>query len=131
MRHIFELIPLALIASLAACGPKAGISETRMVHAPAREANCQLELAQVDITSVNFNQKWEVLGYVSFVDRGSQDPFAKENRELLRPRACAMGGTSVAIAGNATGQNSMGQGGSNIVYMVLRPKSWQGEAQAL
>lgn len=130
MKHVARCI-LLLLASLAACGPKAGISETRMVHAPPREANCKLELVQVDITSVTFNQQWEVLGYVSMFDRGSQDPYAAENRELLRPRACAMGGTSVAIAQNATGQNAMGQQGSGIQYMVLRPKTWQAQPEAL
>lgn len=128
MKH--ALVALVL-ASLAACGPKAGISETRMIHAPSREATCQLELVQVDITAVTFNQQWEVLGYVTFVDRGSQDPYAKENRELLRPRACAMGGTSVAIAMNGVGQDSMGRQGSGIAYMVLRPKSWQPKPEAL
>lgn len=125
------VLVLAIVAALAACGPKAGISETRMVHAPPRDPNCHLELVQVDITSVTFNQQWEVLGYVSFFDRGSQDPFAKENRELLRPRACAMGGTSVAIAMNSTGQNQMGQQGSGVSYMVLRPKTWQSQPEAL
>ncbi len=122
---------LAIIAWLASCGPKAGITETRMVHAPPREPACALELVQVDITAVSFNQQWEVLGYVSFLDRGSQDPFAKENRELLRPRACAMGGSSVAIAMNGTGQDQMGQQGSGITYMVLRPKTWASQPEAL
>lgn len=128
MKHFLFAV---VLASFAACGPKAGISETRMVHAPPRDANCKLELVQVDVTAVTFNQQWEVLGYVSFLDRGSQDPYAKENRELLRPRACAMGGTSVAIALNGMGQNSMGQQGSGVAYMVLRPKSWQAAPEAL
>lgn len=129
MKHAFAL---ALVAALAACGPKSGISETRMIHAPPRDAACQLELVQVDITSISFNQQWEVLGYVTFFERGnSQDPYAKENRDLLRPRACAMGGTSVAIALNSTGQNAAGQQGSGISYMVLRPKSLQAAPEAL
>lgn len=130
MKHALILV-LLVVSSIAACGPKAGISETRMIHAPPRDASCKLELVQVDITSITFNQQWEVLGYVTFADRGSQDPYAKENRELLRPRACAMGGTSVAIALNGMGQSSMGQQGSGIAYMVLRPKSWQAQPEAL
>jgi len=128
MKH---LLCLFVVATLLACGPKAGVFETRMLHAPPREPTCQLELVQVDIAAIGFNQEWDVLGYVSFVDRGVQDPFAQENRELLRPRACAMGGTSVAIALNGAGQNRMGRQGSSISYMVLRPKTWQGPPEAL
>ncbi len=128
MKHA---LAIAIASLVAGCGAKAGISETRMVHAPPREKSCKLELVTVDITSVTFNQQWEVLGYVSFLDRGSQDPYAKENRELLRPRACAMGGTSVAIALNGMGQNSLGQQGSGVAYMVLRPNSWQAGPETL
>jgi hypothetical protein len=127
MKHALAIV----IACSAACGPKAGITETRMIHAPPRDAACKLELVTVDITSVTFNQQWDVLGYVTFLDRGAQDPFAKENRELLRPRACAMGGTSVAIAMNGMGQNAVGQQGSGVAYMVLRPKTWQAGPEAL
>lgn len=94
------------------------------MHAPSREANCALELAHVDITSMSFNQEWEVLGYVSLLDYSVQDPAAAENRALVRPRACAMGGTSVAVAINATNTNQLGQQGSGLVYMVLRPNSF-------
>lgn len=111
-------------ALAAACAPKAGMSEVRMIHAPPREANCKLDMVQVDITAVNFNQQWEVLGYVTMLDRGAQDPFSEDNKRLVRPRACAMGGTSVAIAMNATNTNQFNQQGSGISYMVLRPKAW-------
>ena len=119
-----------LLLLLAACAPKAGMSETRMIHAPPREADCKLEMVQVDITAVEFNQKWEVLGYVTMVDRGAQDPFSEENKALVRPRACAMGGTSVAIAINSTSTNAFNQQGSGLAYMVLRPKSWEQKPQA-
>ena len=121
MRAILTLS--LLIAAPAACGPKAGISETRMIHAPPRQPDCALELVQVDITSPEFNSAWEVLGYITFLDRGSQDPMAQENRDLARPRACDMGGTSIAVAMNATNTDQLGNEGSGLVYMVLRPKS--------
>jgi len=117
---------LGIVCALAlfACGgPKAGINETRMVFAPSLPENCELKLVQVDITAFEFNQTWEVLGYVTLLDRGIQDPAAEENRALVRPRACAMGGNSVAVAMNSASQSAMGTG-SGIVYMVLRPKSW-------
>jgi hypothetical protein len=113
---------LACVAfSLAACG-KAAISEHRMIHAPPRAANCELALVEVDITSMTFNQTWDVLGYVSLLDRGTQDPNAAENRALVRPRACAMGGTTIALSQNATNETMLGTG-SGVSYMVLRPKS--------
>jgi len=111
-----------LLCALAACG-KAAITETRMAHAPARAPDCPLDLVQVDVTSVTFNQTWEVLGYVGLLDRGAQDPDAPENRALVRPRACAMGGTSIAVASNAASTNAIGQTGSGVNYMVLRARS--------
>ena len=122
MRKTLALLSLALL-TLSACGPKAGISETRMASAPAREPTCDLDLVSVDITAFSFNQEWEVLGYVTLSDHGVQDPNATENRELVRPRACAMGGTAVAVAVTGMEENRAGRKGSSIAYMVLRPKS--------
>lgn len=116
------LVMIAL--SIAACAPKAGMSEIRMISAAPREPNCKLEMVEVDITAVEFNQKWDVLGYVTMLDKGQQDPFSEENKKLVRPRACAMGGSSVAISINATNTNQFNQQGSGISYMVLRPKAW-------
>ncbi len=121
---------LLTLLVVAACAPKAGMSETRMIAAPPRDPNCKLEMVQVDITSIDFNRKWDVLGYVTMVDRGSQDPFAEDNKQLVRARACAMGGTSVAIAMNSTTTNMFNQQGSGLVYMVLRPKAWAQRPQA-
>ena len=115
---------------LAACSPKAGITEVRMIHAAPRDEGCKLEMVEADITAMTFNQQWEVLGYVTFMDRGSQDPFSEENKALVRPRACAMGGTSVSIAMNATGTGAMNQQASGITYMVMRPKTWAQKPQA-
>ena len=114
-------VPLLAVGLATGCGP--GISESRMVQAPARESNCALELVTVDITSMAFNQTWETLGFVTLSDTGVLDPTAEKNRALVRPRACAMGGTSITVAINATNTNQMGQQGSSLMYMVLRPKS--------
>jgi hypothetical protein len=109
-------------AALAACGPN--ITETRMTFAPARTANCDLQLVQADVTAMDFNHRWDVLGYVSLQNNGLIDPAAPENRALVRPRACAMGGMAIAVAMNSTAQNVFGARGSALVYMVLRPKTW-------
>src|SRR3954468_2874322 len=113
-----------LLAVLAACGPKAAISESRVAYAPSLAENCPLDLVEVDITAVQFNQQWEVLGYVTLFDTKLQDPAAPENRALVRPRACAMGGRQVAVAMSSANTNRVGQQGSGVVYMVLRPKAW-------
>tara|TARA_R110002073_G_scaffold241497_3_gene403351 strand:- start:39540 stop:39971 length:432 start_codon:yes stop_codon:yes gene_type:complete len=121
----FSLLSLLLVLALplAACGPKAGISETRMMHAPARTPDCALEFVQVDMTSMGFNSAWDLLGYITFLDTKNQDPMAAQNRKLARPRACGMGGTAIAVAMNSTNTDRMGQQGSGLIYMVLRPKS--------
>jgi len=121
----YNLVVLsALSLGASACGPKMGISEVRMIHAPPREDGCKLEMVQVDVTNVKFNEQWEVLGYVTMFDRGTQDPFSEENKRLVRPRACAMGGTSVSIAANAMNSDALNRERSGISYMVLRPKTW-------
>lgn len=107
---------------LLGCGPKSDIVETTMVHAPARAPDCRLELVQADPTSMAFNQRWEVLGYISLGDRGRQDPTSAENRAIVRPRACAMGGTSIAVALSATSTNVYGSENTSLMYMVMRKK---------
>ena len=118
MKHF--VLGLGLVA--AACSPKLGISETRMASAPPREATCALELVQADITAMSFNQTWEVLGYVTLLDKGVQDPSTEENRALVRPRACAMGGTSIAVAMTGANTARIGGTGSGVTYMVMRAK---------
>ena len=116
-----KLLLVAFVA-LAACTPN--ITETRMTFAPARPVDCDLQLVQVDVTAFDFNHRWDLLGYVSLVNNGVLDPAAPSNRALVRPRACTMGGTAVAVAMNSTSQNVFGARGSGLVYMVLRPKTW-------
>ncbi|MEO8845267.1 MAG: hypothetical protein ABI591_02090 [Kofleriaceae bacterium] len=115
-------LSIVVVLVLAGCG-KAGISETRMISGTPRGATCNLDLVQVDITQISFNSTWDVLGYVTLLDKGTQDPAAPENREIVRPRACNMGGTAVAVAINGMSQNNLGRSGSGLVYMVLRPKT--------
>jgi hypothetical protein len=92
-----------------------------MMSAPPREAGCALELVQVDVTDPAFNQRWDVLGYVTLSSGRTLDPAAEANRSVVRPRACAMGGTSLAVT--STSSNSTGpRTGSALMYMVLRPK---------
>ncbi|HEY1812911.1 MAG TPA: hypothetical protein VGG74_11225 [Kofleriaceae bacterium] len=115
---------LVVLIVVVVAGCASNITETRVTFAPARPANCELELVRVDITAIDFNRRWDLLGYVSLTNNGVLDPASPTNRELVRPRACTMGGTAVAVAMNSTSQNVFGARGSGLVYMVLRPKTW-------
>ncbi len=110
-------LAVVIAVGLLGCASGPRVTETRMVQSPPLPAGCKLELVTVDITAMSFNQTWEVLGYVSLLDSTAQDAAAEGNRALVRPRACAMGGTAIAVA-----MNSASQGGSGLVYMVLHPK---------
>ena len=106
----------AVAIGVAACAPTT-VTETRMMQAPARPASCTLALVQADLASPTFNQTWDILGYVTLTAPSSSDPAAESNRAEVRPRACAMGGTSVGVAIAAANG-----AGSSLMYIVLRPK---------
>ncbi len=106
---------LALL--LAACG--ASVSEMRMAHHPPREPGCVLDFVEVDATQTSFNETWEIAGHITISETGIADPFSERYREIVRPRACAMGGEAVAIMLSSTNQGMMGSG-SGTVYSVLR-----------
>ncbi len=108
---------LALVTFAACVTSSSQVTETRMLHALSREANCTLAMVQADLASPSFNQTWDILGYVTLSDASSPDPAAEDNRKRVRPRACAMGGTSVGVAIAASTA-----GGSSLSYIVLRPK---------
>ncbi len=105
------------LAVLGGCASSNQIVETRMMQAPPRPADCTLAMVQAEMSSPSFNQTWDILGYVTLTDASSTDPAAEDNRKRVRPRACAMGGTSVGVAVAAATS-----GGSSIGYIVLRPK---------
>jgi hypothetical protein len=110
---------LVLIAVVfgAGCLSSTSVVEQRMAFAPSREPACALELVSDSVTSPAFNQKWQLLGYV-MVRGAAPDPFAPATRDLVRPRACGMGATSVMpVMGVAT------DNAGTVVYMALRPRS--------
>jgi hypothetical protein len=111
------VVAVAIVVALGACVSSSNVTETRMLQAPARETSCTLAFVQVDLTSTTFNQTWDVLGYVTLSSPSSADPLAEDNRKVARPRACAMGGTSIGVAIAASTA-----GGTSIAYIVLRPK---------
>ena len=110
-------LAIAIALALGACASRSNVTETRMLQAPARETSCTLAFVQVDLTSMTFNQTWDILGYVTLSGPSSPDPLAEDNRKVARPRACAMGGTSIGVAIAASNA-----AGTSIAYIVLRPK---------
>jgi hypothetical protein len=110
-----SLIVLAM--TVVACGPN--ISEMRTVSAPARADNCELRfLPNVMEEMRNPKSEYEVVGSISLTSGGSQDAMGIETRELVRPRACAMGGEAIGLAMDANGSG----GSSAVVFSVMRKR---------
>lgn len=112
---------LAIMAVLGACvssGAATSVTDVRMALAPSRPGDCALELANDSPTSPDFLEKWQLLGYVN-VQGATADPYAVVTRDLVRPHACAMGGTAVALA--ITSQTTGAAPSGAMVFMVLRP----------
>ncbi|WP_394830665.1 hypothetical protein LVJ94_29575 [Pendulispora rubella] len=112
--RVLSLFTLALLA----CGPS--VSEVRMMAAPPREANCELEFLQLKVQDVAAGGKYEILGHVVLGQEGVQDPLDPKYREQVRPRACRMGGEGVAVMMTAVAEGGLGQHGTSIDYVVVR-----------
>jgi hypothetical protein len=103
--------------ALAACADVPRVSDTQLIYAPSRGALCPLQFLHG-----NTGAGWQVLGYVTLYDRALQDPATRENLELIRPRACELGGTAVAVESSYVHTSPDGdQYGSAIDYVVVRP----------
>jgi hypothetical protein len=105
----------AVVLALVGCA-SVSVDETRMVAAPSRPPDCALEYVNDTTTSPAFMQRWQLLGYVA-VRAGQADPLAQATRDMVRPHACAMGGTSVTMMLNSKDL----LGGNHLVFAVLRP----------
>ena len=117
MRHaLLALAALALL--LSACGPS--VSVMTMRPSAARESGCSLDFVEVDMTRVEVDKEWTLLGYVTLSETGVQDPFSERYRAIVRPKACQLGGTAVALGMSSASQGMMGAG-SGTVYAVLKP----------
>jgi hypothetical protein len=120
---------LCLLPLLAGCGPS--IMETRMAAAPPRAESCELEFLQLRIEDVApMIGAYELLGNVSLFQSGVQDPFQQKYKDIVRPRACAMGGEGVTILNQATATTMLGGSGSSVVYAVVRKRPAPGAAPA-
>ncbi len=113
----------ALVLCLAYCGPEA-IGVSRMMMAPPRPPTCELQVVQASMMELSPMGKYDILGYVNVAQLSVPDPLAEANRAQVRPKACELGGTYIAIMTSATNLNPWGIGKAGAtVYAVLRDKS--------
>lgn len=108
---------------LAGCSPEM-VSVSQMMAAPPRPGDCRLELVQASMMDLSpLGTKWDVLGMVSIAKANTSglDPSSEAVRSIIRPKACHLGGTSVALMTSTTSSAPMSSG-AGIVFMVLRPK---------
>ena len=122
MRNLLLASALGLLL-LPGCGSSM-VTVSQMMPAPARPASCPLELVSASMMELSpMSSKWDFLGIVAVSKSwsGSLDPNDPSLRALIRPKACGLGGTSVALMQNATSNAGMGSS-SAIMFAVLRPK---------
>jgi hypothetical protein len=120
-------ILLAGFATLAlvACGPD--VSEVRMSNYPPREENCSLEYVQLNMPELSSGKgPWELVGQIVLQEGGARDPFSPEYKEIVRPRACAMGGEAIGIVMNTQSEGIVSSS-TAISYGVLRHRRPGGE----
>lgn len=110
---------LVFSAVLAGCGPSVG--EARMASYPPRAEDCTLEFVKGDMQLVSPGGPWELIGHVIVGEHGSADVLSDEHREIVRPRACKMGGEAIMIAVSATNPG-VAVDGSSTMYGVLRKR---------
>lgn len=111
---------IVLLLALAGCGPN--VMEMRTLIVPGRAANCELEFRNFTMDELAPGSgSHEVVGHVVLYETGIQDPFQQKYRDIVRPRACAMGGEGVTILNSATNNTAMGAG-STTDYAVVRKR---------
>lgn len=104
------------------------VSDSRVLFLEAREPNCALDFRQLDIQELSPMGEWDVVGYVTISEAGDARPGSEEHRKIVRPRACAMGGTAIAIMQSTTSSAPAAlQTSSGIIYAVIRPKTTEAD----
>jgi hypothetical protein len=92
------LLPVLIAATTGCFTVRPIVSESRMAFAPPRPPNCPLQLVQTTMMDLApGNPTWQLLGFVSIGDTGHRDPLSEEYRNLVRSRACAMGGEAITL----------------------------------
>jgi len=105
------------LACLVGCGPT--FSEARLASYPPRSDNCELDFVDATRAEMSPGGKWRVVGFVSVDGLGKVDPFSAQNKELVRPRICRLGGVAVARAADGM-DGAPATTPSAITYAALR-----------
>ncbi len=112
----------ALFALVSVTGCMEMVTVSRMMTVPPREADCSLELVQADMMELSpMGTKWDYLGTVSIGANHGLDASSEQARAMIRPKACELGGTAVALMQTSNSATAFGSSGS-LMYAVLRPK---------
>ena len=109
---------------LVACGgPAVGEVRTGLPH-QARGENCQLELVSITASDMapgarfGSGGQYEMVGMVTVGADEGTDAFSAKIKELVRPRACRMGGEVVSLLASGTDSNAYGHAQQSIAYQV-------------
>ena len=122
LESLMKKLMLFLVAAIALPGCVKMVSVNRAMFAPARADDCELELVQADMMELSpMGTTWDYLGTVSIGANHHLDPMSEEARAVIRPKACELGGTAVALMQGSNSASTMGGGGA-VTYAVLRPK---------
>jgi len=98
---------------------------------PPRPPECALEFVSVspgDMASgarFGMNGEYEQIGMVTVGADEGTDALSEEVRQLVRPRACAMGGEVLSLMASGTGSNRGGHAQQNIVFTVWAHRASQ------
>jgi hypothetical protein len=108
-------------AFLYACG--AQVADIRMgAPRPAREPACSLDV--VTATDMTTIAKYDQVGMVRLTNaEAGSSPMSPEAREIVRPRACAMGGDAISIVASGDIMSPALVTSSYAAYIVWAKKA--------
>lgn len=83
-----------------------------------------MELVKAENKDMGPQGSWDVVGYISLGILGDNvDPFSEKYLQLVRPRACKMGGEAFTISMLAVNEVPGGKDGTRVNYAVLLPRA--------
>ena len=87
---------LVVLGLATGCGPT--FSEARLASYPPRSDDCELDFIDATRSDMSVGGKWRIVGYVSVEGADKANPMSAENRSLVKPRLCRLGGVAAAVA---------------------------------
>jgi hypothetical protein len=117
----FKVAPIVFPLLLASCGPAVG--EVRRAVRSPKPADCHLEIVEIQSIDMMPGAKFgggefEMIGMVTVGADEGTDSQSEEIRNLVRPRACGMGGDLVSLLSSGTGTTLARTAQQNIAFTV-------------